>query len=137
MKKKLKGFIKNIFTTTGVTLLLITVLAKCLGGSALFLDTVFQAFIANTLIHASMFLLNQLETKYLLADYIVQLTCFLIITCSCNYIFDWDDSMPLWATILITVLVYAAACIFNTMKLNQDLAFINRQLSVRGKGTVQ
>jgi F0F1-type ATP synthase assembly protein I len=50
-----------------------------------------------------------------------------------GYIFDWYSRTPLWLLIIIGIVVYIAGNVFNIVKINNDLAQINRELIKREK----
>ena len=56
--------ILNIFAMTGITLVILSLVALCYNATFLCLDTVFQALGVNALIYFGIFLINKFRPKY-------------------------------------------------------------------------
>ena len=60
----MKKMILNIMATTGITLVILALVATCYGGTVIFISAVFQALVLNIVIYAGIYLLNRFEYRY-------------------------------------------------------------------------
>ena len=58
----------NILATTGVSIVALAVIATCYQASFLCIETVFQSFLANILIHIGIRCLNKIEFQYFIVE---------------------------------------------------------------------
>lgn len=59
----MKKFAINVLTTTGLSLVLLSVIALCFQAECIFVQTVFQILGANIVFHSGFLLISKLEMK--------------------------------------------------------------------------
>lgn len=124
----LKKLVQNCLATTGLTLVILAVIASLYQAKCLFVSSVYQSLIVNIIIHLGLILLQKYESKYYVIEFIVNIGYVLGILIAFGFLFKWYNSMPLWVVSLMGIVVYLFSCIFSIFKINDDISFINNQL---------
>lgn len=127
----MKKIIVNIMTTTGITLIILALIAALHGAKFLFVNSVFQSFGANAVIHLGFILTNRYESKYPILESILDITYAAAVIIISGIIFNWYSSTPVWVVILMTVLIYIAGCLVNLFRIREDAKEINELLYKR------
>lgn len=126
----MKNKIRICFATTGLSLLLLTMVATLYHAQFLCLTTVYQVFLANVFIHIGLTLLEHSESPYFLLEILLEVGYILIILIVFGSIFDWYSSTPLWVLILLGIAVYLIGSLIDVFRLSSNLTFINNQLKL-------
>lgn len=124
----MKNKLKICFATTGLSLLLLTVVATLYHAQFLCLTTVYQVFLANVLIHIGLTLLEHFESPYFLLEILLEVGYILIVLIIFSFLFDWYSSTPLWILILLGITVYFIGSLIDVFRLSNNLTFININL---------
>lgn len=127
MKKK----ILNCLATTGLSILLLSIAATAYNASFLCVDTVFQIFLANIIIHGGLMFGKGLECTYFYIEILAEIGYVLLVLILLGCLFDWYSSTPLWLLILMGTLVYLAGCLISIFHVREDVDYINNQLKKR------
>lgn len=127
----MKKLIVNCLSTTALTLLILAIIATFYQTKCLFISSVFQAFCANLVIHIGLVFLKKLESKYFLLELLWEIGYTIGILILCGSLFKWYGSTPLWMVIIMGIIIYLIACLFDILKINDDLMFINKELKKR------
>lgn len=120
--------IVNIMATTGVSLLVLSVIATCYQARFLCVDAVFQAFFANILIHIGINWLHGIEFQYPIVESILSISYTIIIALVCGKLFHWYNSMPIEVLTLLAIIVYLAGCWLSVIQLRREVKDINALL---------
>lgn len=126
----MKKWLNNCFASTGLTLILIAVIASLYHANFICVTTVYQSFLVNILIYIGLYFLQKYESKYLFLEFLIDILYILGILVPFGFLFHWYSSMPLWVVILLGIVVYLIACFINIIKINEDISFINTQLNL-------
>ena len=126
--KKMKEKIKNCLASTALSLILLCVLASIYEGRYLCINTVYQVFLANIILHLTLSLLARFESSYFLVEISVEFALFITIALIFAAIFDWYSSTPLWMLLFLCSLVFLIANIIDLYKMSNKLTYINKQL---------
>lgn len=129
----MKRIIRNWLATTGLSLLLLAVVAAVYGGHAIFIVTVFQTGLANLFIHLGLEVFQGFESRYCLVEIGVEIGYVLAVLIIFGLIFDWYESTPLWILVLMGIVVYFVGCLVDVFRIRNDVDTINRQLQLRRK----
>ncbi len=131
MKQKLFLLVKNTFLTTGLSLCLLSLVAYCMGGCAIFIPTVWQNLFANACIHSTLAILRKWESPYYLLDAAVDITVMSLIVLGVAWLFGWFSSTPHYVLIPMVILLYAAGSVFQVFRVRKELDYINQKLNQR------
>jgi hypothetical protein len=131
----MKDFLRNVFATTGITIILLVTIGTLIGGDQLFFSAVFQSLVVNILIHAGLIFINRIESKYSILESALKIGYIFLIIIPAGILCKWFETMPFLAVIIIGLLVYFIGCFINIARINNDIKFINRRLAERKAGT--
>jgi hypothetical protein len=125
----MKNKIKNCLATTGLSLILLAIVATLYQAQFLCITTFYQVLLANAFIHIGLTLLEHFESTYFLLEILVEVGYILIVLIIFGFFFNWYSSTPLWVLILLGIAVYLIGSLISLFRINSNLAFINNQLS--------
>lgn len=127
----MKKFVINILTTTGLSLILLSVIALFYQAEYLCLQTVFQVFAANTVLHFGFLLLHKLEMNRLLIETFSGIAMIIILLIVCGFLFDWFSSTPVWVLIPMGFVIYIVSVVLDLISMRQDAREINMLIRKR------
>lgn len=130
----MKKIIRNCLATTGLALLLLSIVAVLYQGQFLCIDTVFQVFGVSILIHLGLALLERFESRYCIVEILAEIGMELIILVTAGFLFQWYNSVPMWVLLLIGVAVYVIGCMVDMFRIQSDINVINDYLFQKNKG---
>lgn len=131
MKQKLVALVKNTFLTTGLSLSLLATIAFFMGGSCIYLQTVWQHLLANACVHITLGLLRHWESSYLLLDAAVDIIAGTLLVLGIAWIFDWFSSTPFYIIIPMVITIYSIGSAFQLFRVRQEINIINQKLEKR------
>ncbi len=126
----MKTLIKNIFATTGLTLLVLGGVATAFGGKYLFISSVFESLLVNVLIHLGLLVISKFESRYYLLEILYEVAYVFLVLIPAGYLFGWYSTTPLWIVVIMGVVVYAMGCFVSIFRVTSDVKEINRQIQV-------
>lgn len=129
----MKHKVRNCLATTALSLLLLTIVASFYQADFLCIETVYQSFGANVLIHLGLTLLQKFESNYCIVEILVEIAYTLTILIVFGFLFGWYSSTPLWVLILIGIAVYLIGSLIDVFRIQNEVALINRQLKQRNE----
>jgi hypothetical protein len=127
----MRNFVRDVFSTTGITIIILVTIGAFLGGSRLFFSTVYQSLAANIIIHIGIILINKIEIRNPVVEFTVKIGYLFLIIIPAGIFCKWYSTMPLWGVIVTGLLVYVISCFINIIRVNNDIKFINKQLENR------
>ena len=101
----MKKMILNIMATTGITLVMLALVALCYGGTVLFISAVFQALGLNVVIYAGIYLLNRFEYRYPVLETGLKLVYVLALVLTFGWFFGWYENLSGAVLTLMTVVI--------------------------------
>lgn len=126
----MKKMISNCFATTGLTLIILTMVASLYQANFLCLTSVYQVLLVNILIHVGLILVRKIESKYFIIEVSIEIGYILGILLVFGYIFKWFTNPPLWVVVLIGIVVYIICCLIDIFHIKDDISIINDQLKL-------
>ncbi len=124
----MQKFIKNTLATTGLTLIVLAIIATIFKAEWLLIDSIYQSFLANIIIQVGLIFVHKFESKYFIIEIFLEIGYVLSVLILAGFLFDWYGSTPVWIVILMGVGIYFIGYFINVLKINDDIAFINKQL---------
>ena len=100
-----KGVI-NIFTTTGLSLILLSIIARLYDAEFLCVKTVFQVFLLNVVMHLILLLMYKIEIKYLAIEVAIEIVLTVVLSLLFGTIFNWYTSTPLFVLVFMSIAIY-------------------------------
>ncbi len=133
MKKRVFNFIKqltiNTFATTALSIVLTSVASLIACGTYMGFAVPLEILLANFLAHIGFILLNKIDMKYKIFNYISMLAFSLGIVIGFCFLFNWCKVDELWIICLIVIIVFIVAFVIDLIKIKQDADEINASLN--------
>lgn len=127
----MKKITVNILCSTGVTLLVLAIIAAMFGAKCLFINSVFQSFITNIIIHIGLLFTYKLESSYTVLEYTMDIVYTIVIVLASGMVFNWYNSTPIWILILMSIIIYFTGILLNVIQMRQEIEEINKLLKQR------
>ena len=127
----MKKMISNILATTGIVLLVLSVVALCYGGTVIFINTVFQILTVNTVVYLGLYLLELLEFRYPILETGVKLLYILGIVLLTGWLLGWYEFVSVAVLGIMTVIVMIVCVCLDTLNLRSEVKEINELLEER------
>ena len=131
MIDKARKLFLNILVTNSLALLLLSVWASVNGAKAIPIETIFEIFGANILIHLGLILTHKFESKYAILEYLLDISYVIIVLVSFSFIFYWHRTMQLWALIIMAIVIYIFDILVYIFRLKNDEKKLNELLQKR------
>ena len=113
--------ILNIFAMTGVTLVVLSLVALCYKASFLCLDTVFQA-----LIYFGVYIINKFEIPYFLLETTIKLIYSIGLILVFGMIFGWYSSLSVTVLTIMSLAILLICTFLDTLSINGEINEINQ-----------
>ena len=119
-----KGVI-HIFATTGISLVLLAIIATLYSAQFLCVQTVFQVFLVNVVAHLILLLMYKIEIKYFAVEVAVEIVLTVALSLLFGAIFNWYISTPLFVLVLMSVTIYIISIVLNILHMKRQADEIN------------
>lgn len=127
----MKKFAINVLTTTGLSLVLLSVIALFFQAECIFLQTVFQIFGVNIVFHAGFLLTGKLEMRWPFAELFLNIAMIILLLLFFGSLFDWFSSTPVWILIPMGLVIYLISAMLQLFRMRQDAQEINTLIRER------
>lgn len=127
----MKKFAINVLTTTGLSLVLLSVIALFFQAQCIFLQTVFQILWANIIFHFGFLLISKLEMKRPFAELFLNIAMIITLLLVFGSLFDWFSSTPVWILIPMGLVIYLISAVLQLFRMRQDAQEINTLIRER------
>lgn len=124
-----RGFI-NIFATTGLSLILLSIIATLYSAEFLCIETVFQVLLLNVVVHLIFLLMYKIEIKYLAVEVVLEIILTVAVSLLFGAVFHWYTSTPLFVLVLMSMAVYVISIILNILHMKQEANEINELIRI-------
>lgn len=121
----MKKILSNIMVTTGISLVIMAVLAILYGAKVMLVEGIFQALLVNILIHIGYRLLDKRELKYPILENLISLFYTIVVVISCGELFGWFCNMSEWSMVIATILIYACGVTIGAINVLGEVKSIN------------
>lgn len=121
----------NILCSTAITLLILAILGAISGAQFLFINSVFQCFIVNIVIHIGLLFTHRFESNYAILEFMLDIGYMEAIVIIFGAIFNWYGSTPIWVLAIMTTIIYIMGVFLNMVQIRQEVKEINELLQKR------
>jgi len=136
--KEIKNIINYIMFVTGSALVILTIFSLLFNVEICFVPTVFQIFVANIVIILGLFLRWKFEIRYIILEYLIDISYTIAVLIVFGLLFDWYSAIPVWLLVVMAVVIYIFAMIFTVNKIKKDAKELNKLLQKhQGNSTAQ
>ena len=129
----MKKTVSYILFTTGAALVILALFSIFIVGDVELIDAnvVLEIFLANIVINLGLFLRWKFEIRYVILEYLVDISYIIIVLVIFGLIFDWYSAVPLWLLVVMATVIYLFAIIITFTKIRKDTAEMNELLQKR------
>lgn len=127
----MRKFLVNIFATTGISFLLLSMIALFFRAKCIYLETVFQILGANIVVHLGLVVLRKLELKYAVIEAFLHIALVLFVLVVFGSIFHWFTSTPIGVLVTMGFVIYIVSAILNLFSMKRDAQEINALIKKR------
>ena len=120
-----KGVI-HFFATTGISLVLMAIIATLYSAEFLCVKTVFKVFLVNVVAHLILLLMYKIEIKYFAVEVAVEIVLTVALSLLFGAIFNWYISTPLFVLVLMSIAIYMISIILNILHMKREADEINK-----------
>lgn len=120
--------ILNIMATTGITLVVLALVAIYYGATVICISTVLQVLGLNATMHLGIVFLGHFEYRYSILETGLKLIYVLALVLLCGWIFNWYNNLSGLALILMTIVILGVGICLDTMSLLNEVKSINNLL---------
>lgn len=124
-----KGFI-NIFATTGLSLILLSIIALFYNADFLCVKTIFQVFLLNVVVHLIFLLMYKIEIKYLAVEVVLEVVLIVALSLLFGAIFNWYTSTSLFVLVFMNIAIYVISIVLNILHMKQEADEINKLIQI-------
>ena len=126
----MKKTVSYILFTTGAALVILALFSIFIVGDVELIDAnvVLEIFLANIVINSGLFLRWKFEIRYVILEYLVDISYTIIVLVIFGLIFDWYSAVPLWLLVVMATVIYLFAIIITFTKIRKDTAEMNELL---------
>jgi F0F1-type ATP synthase assembly protein I len=128
---KIKKIIMDIMVTTGSALMLLAIFAVINGGKSIYIETFFQVFGANIVIHLGLILTKKFESTFAALEFMLDISYTIAVLVIFGLVFDWYSSIPVWYLVIMAVVVYAFGFFINIVRIQKSAGEFNKLLQKR------
>lgn len=126
-----KDWFRDFFTTTAITILLIATVGLLTGDDSVKMASILSATAANVVVHLGLIAIRRISSVYYMVEIAIEFGYVLGVIVLAGFISGWFHTTPVWITLVITIIVFAVACLINVVRINQDINEINKEISLR------
>lgn len=127
----MRKFLVNIFATTGISLILLSIIALFFRAKCIYLETVLQVLGTNIAVHFGLSVLSKLELKYAITDIFLHIALILSVLIIFGSIFNWFTSTPIWVLVIMGFVIYIVSVILNLFCMKWEAQEINALIMKR------
>lgn len=130
----MKKWLINIFATTGISLILLSIIAVLYRAEFLCVKTVFQVFLVNVIAHLILLLMNKIEIKHAAAEAAIEIVLIVTLSLLSGAVFNWYTSTPLFVLIPMSIAIYVISIVLNILHMKRQADEINKLIQMIKKG---
>lgn len=129
----MKRYGVNVLATTGLSLLVLSVVALMFDMSFLEIESVFETFAANIIVHIGLLFVQKIEYKYAAVKPVLDIGFIVTVLVVCGAVFGWFTSTPVWVLVVMAVMIYPLSITLNLFRMQQEANEINALLQKYNK----
>jgi len=127
----MKNLVINIIFCTGIALVILALFFLFFGEEQMLVFTIFQIFGVNIIINVGVLLLHKIEIRYLILEYLIDISFIITVLVLFGYIFDWYSVTPVWVLVIMAVVIYIFVIIASIVAVRKKTNEINELLRKR------
>ena len=115
----------NIMATTGITMVVLSMVALCYDASFICISTVFQSLGLNTIIFAGIFLLNQIDFQIAIAETFIKVLYVIALVIISGVIFGWYENVSIFVLVGMSMGILAICVFLDALNIKGEVKEMN------------
>lgn len=121
----MKKMLLNIWATTGISLVVLALVATLYDGTLICIETVFQVLGLNILIYIGLFLLDCVEYRYAILGTVLKLMYTIALVLAGGFVWDWYANLPAAVLVIMTIGIFLVSVGLDAISLLGEVKSIN------------
>lgn len=121
----MKKMVINIAATTGITLVVLSVVALCYNATLICISSVFQALFLNILIYIGLYVLEHFEYRYPVLETGSKLLYVMALVLVIGRMFGWYEYISVAVLCLMTIIIFSVCMCLDMVRLLDEVKEIN------------
>lgn len=131
----MKKAVLNIMASTGITLLVLSIIATIYGGKVIFITSIFEIAFLSTLMHLGFIVTHKFDSQYPVLEIMLDLSYAMVIALISGAVFHWYRSTPIWILIIMVFIIYLVGYLIDIYRTKKEIRIINELLQQRKEKT--
>ena len=121
----MKKVLLNIMATTGISLVVLSLVATLYDGSLICIDTIFQVLGLNVVIYIGLYVMEFAEYRFAILETGLKLTYIMVLVLMGGLVWGWYDDLPIAVLVLMTIGVFIICVCLDAISLISEVKAIN------------
>lgn len=130
----MKKFILNILATTGISLVVLALVASLYDGTLICIDTIFQVLGLNVVVYSGLHFMDYFEYRYPLLETSLKLLYAIILVLVSGWIWGWYSNLSGPVLVLMTIGIFVVCVCLDTISLLSEVKIINGMIEGENRG---
>lgn len=125
----MKKMILNILATTGLALVVLSLVATLYDGTLICIETVFQVLGLNVVAYIGLHVMDLAEYRYAILETVLKLAYIILLVLAGGYVFRWYQNLPGVVLILMTIAIFVVCVGLDAISFLSEVKSINGLIS--------
>lgn len=121
----MKKVLLNIMATTGISLVVLSLVATLYDGSLICIDTIFQVLGLNVVIYIGLYFMEFIEYRFAILETGLKLTYIIVLVLISGLIWGWYNNLPVAVLVLMTIGIFIVCVCLDAISLISEVKSIN------------
>ena len=121
----MKKILLNIMATTGISLVVLSLVAILYDGSLICIDTIFQVLGLNVVIYIGLYFMGVIEYRLAILETGLKLTYIIALVLISGLILGWYNNLPIVVLVLMTIGIFIVSVCLDAISLITEVKLIN------------
>lgn len=121
----MKKILLNIMATTGISLVVLSLVAILYDGSLICIDTIFQVLGLNVVIYIGLYFMGVIEYRLAILETGLKLTYIIALVLISGLILGWYNNLPIVVLVLMTIGIFIVSVCLDAISLITEVKSIN------------
>lgn len=121
----MKKVLLNIMATTGISLVVLSLVATLYDGSLICIDTIFQVLGLNVVIYIGLYVMEFAEYRFAILETGMKLTYIIVLVLISGLIWGWYNNLSVTVLVLMTIGIFVVCVCLDAISLISEVKSIN------------
>ena len=121
----MKKVLLNIMATTGISLVVLSLVATLYDGTLICIDTIFQVLGLNVVIYIGLYFMESIEYRFAILETCLKLIYIIVLVLVSGLIWGWYNSLPPAVLVLMTIGIFIVCVCLDAISLLSEVKAIN------------